>query len=361
MRDDIKEKLYYIWLSQLYGFGPITINNLIKNYGNPFKLYNMDKDELNAIRFLNKNQKKTILNNKDLSKALEIIKKCKEKDIGIITYDEYGEKLRNDKITPVLYYKGTINAELSSLTITGSTFCTDYGRRVLDDLIQFTSINNINIISGFSRGIEAYAHGICINKGGKTYAFLCNGIDICYPKEHLKLYSKIIENGALLSQFPPGEKPKKYNIFKRNLLMCQCSEKIIIIEAGAESRVLDLADNALAMGKEVYAVPGDIFNPNSKGTNNLLSRGAKIYQGYKELYPNYKDKAIQIKILQKTDKKSVTTKEQGIINYLSKSIATIDEIAINASLSTEKVAELLCIMEIEGAVKQVVGGRWMTI
>lgn len=138
-----------------------------------------------------------------------------------------------------------------------------------------------------AKGIDSYAHIACINKGGYTIAFLGCGVDVVYPKEHLKLMEKIIETGLVISEYPPGTKPDANNFPKRNRLISAFSKKLLVAEATEDSGSLITAEYARKYGRKVFAVPNNIFSTESKGCNNLILNGATIYISQNQLLQGY--------------------------------------------------------------------------
>jgi DNA processing protein len=217
------------------------------------------------------------------------MKNCRRNSISILTFDDklYPEEVRKLRKSPVvLYYKGTLKNECIGIGITGSRTCTEYGKRVAVEAAEFLASKNITLISGMAKGIDCYAHSACLNKGGYTIAVIGNGIDICYPKENEKLMDKIIERGAVVSQFPPATPPTKFNLPKRNYLLSGWSEKILIAEAGEKCGSMQTAVLALEHGREVLAVPNSIYSKGSEGTNSLIESGCKIYLRPHQLVPD---------------------------------------------------------------------------
>ena len=125
-----------------------------------------------------------------------------------------------------------------------------------------------------AKGIDTFAHESCLDNESYTCAVLGSGLDIIYPKQNLKIFNKIVEKGAVISEFVPGTPPYAYNFPQRNRIISALSDIIIVVEAGEKSGSLITANLALEQGKDVMAVPGSIFSYESKGTNKLIKDGA---------------------------------------------------------------------------------------
>ena len=163
------------------------------------------------------------------------------------------------------------------MAIVGSRRCSDYGKNITIELAENLSSKQIPIISRMAKGIDSYAHTISLHNNNYTIAVLGTNVDICYPSEHLTLMNKIIENGAVISQFEPGITDVKQNFIKRNELIAMLSDKIVVVEVSKDSGSLFIAKYGIKYEKEVFTVPGNINNKLSVGTNLLIKEWIKPY------------------------------------------------------------------------------------
>lgn len=198
----------------------------------------------------------------------------------------YPEKLKNIYNPPkVLYVLG--NEKIlneTTIAIVGSRDCTKYGAQNAYKFAYEISKRNIGVISGFARGIDAYAHKGALLEKGKTIAVLGCGLDIIYPSENFELYKKIVQvGGAIITEYPLGTKPEKYHFPERNRIISGLAEKILVIEAKERSGALITVDYALEQGKDVYAIPGNITNINSIGTNEIIKEGAFLVTNIQDI------------------------------------------------------------------------------
>lgn len=207
--------------------------------------------------------------------------------------ERYPNKLRNIYDPPKkLYVLG--NGEIlknKGIAIVGSRKATDYGKKVTLKISTELVNKEINIISGLAIGIDSYAHmGALIASGkGKTIAVLGSGIDEIYPKENTELARKIIQTGGcIVSEYPLGTKPNKINFPQRNRIISGLSDGVVVVEATKSSGSLITAEFGMEQGREIFAVPGNIFNPASEGTNELIRDGATIVLSSKEIIEEIK-------------------------------------------------------------------------
>jgi len=259
--------------------------------------------------------------------------------------------------------------------IVGARRCTTYGRQVVKEAAEYLASKGIDVISGMAKGIDGYAHTACLKAGGYTLAFLGSGIDVCYPKEHNELMENIIQNGAIISQFPPGTKPKPEYFPKRNALISAWSEKLLVVEAGQNSGSLITAQYTKELGREVLAVPNLIHSQTGKGTNRLIFEGAKIYLGPNQLLLDNKevfqveDKDIELNQDNKYVKPKATEiansqlsdVEKKVIDIISNNSKTIEELSQLISMNQLELLECLSILELEGIIETLPGGKFIEV
>ena len=212
-----------------------------------------------------------------------------ENNIEIINIHDksYPDKLKVIYDPPiVLYIKGNKNIlNEKAMAIVGCRLCTKYGENIANKLAYNLSLNNINVISGLARGIDSCAHKGTLKTNGKTIAVVGCGLDRVYPTENKTLFNEIINNnGAIISEYIIGTKPLAKNFPRRNRIISGLSDGVIVVEAREKSGTLITVDFALEQGKNIYAVPGNIDNPNSYGTNDLIKQGAKIITNFQDIY-----------------------------------------------------------------------------
>lgn len=191
----------------------------------------------------------------------------------------YPERLKALSRMPAgLYVKGTLPKEdIPAVAIAGARMCSAYGRQQAFAYAKVLAEHGIQIISGLAYGIDASAHEGALAGGGKTFAVLGCGVDICYPKENYPLYRQILsKGGGVLSEFPMGSAPEAWHFPVRNRIISGLSDAVLIVEAKERSGSLITADYALEQGKSVFALPGRVGDSLSKGCNYLLYQGAGV-------------------------------------------------------------------------------------
>ncbi|SEB07757.1 DNA processing protein [Pseudobutyrivibrio sp. ACV-2] len=235
------EIVYWIWLTTIPYVGIKSQHILLMQFDNPRKVYEASMEGLSKTGIGTK-RCTSIMNSKSLDSAIRIIEDCKKKGISIITCRDvfYTDKyIRDDNLPILLYCKGDIeNVVCSSYSIgvIGARRCTQKDKAECIKFISEISImDNPTIISGAAKGIDGYAHTAAIKNGLKTIAFVGNGLDIYYPKEHTGLIDEISQNGVVISQFPPGTPPLRYHFPMRNRLIAAWSDELKVFGAGRNS------------------------------------------------------------------------------------------------------------------------------
>lgn len=255
----------------------------------------------------------------------------------------YPKKL-NDlfKVPDKIYYRGDINLKPISIGIVGTRKATEYGKNIVKYIVQNLKSYNLSIISGLAFGIDSYAHLYSTKFNLHSVAVLPGNIHEIYPKTNSNLAKRILKNGALVSEYPDNEMHKS-NFLERNRIIAALSDVLIVVEAGRRSGSINTASHALELNREVMAVPGNIFNHYSIGTNNLIKMGAHPFTQIKDLLQlinvEPQDDELHFKSIEHRDL-YMSIKEHGGL--------TVDQIIKLTNLSHGKVIILLTELELEG-------------
>jgi len=281
MTDFVNPSKYFNAFNLIGNIGPITFKKLL-NYFNSLEI--AWKSEINEFYKAGLNQSTIEQIKKQrprINPDYEMERLEKEK-IDIITIqDKSYPKLLKEIYAPpaILYIKGNFepNDEFS-LGIVGTRNFSDYGRHITPIITSELCKSNITIISGLAKGIDTIAHKTAIENNGRTIAVLGSGIDTnsIYPTINKYLAEKIIENGAVISEFPINTMPLPQNFPQRNRIVSGLSLGVLVIEAPEKSGSMITARNALEQNRDVFAIPGNIISNNSSGPNKLIKMGAKL-------------------------------------------------------------------------------------
>lgn len=261
------------------GLGRRRIAALVKLWGSARAVFEADAASLAATGICTPKAIDNYITNRDRNLPQRLDYFCQQNGVRLISiYDvDYPESLRQIADAPlVLYVKGELPQCSYAFSIVGSRNCTEYGLRVASMFAAMLTRNGIPIISGGARGIDTAAHKACLQVGGKTVAVLGCGLDVVYPSENKALFNSIIRNGALVTEYPPGVQPLANNFPARNRIIVGLSQAILVAEAGKRSGAVITANIAADEGREVYCVPGNIFDGSSIGCHELIRNGAKL-------------------------------------------------------------------------------------
>lgn len=266
-----------IWFNEL-NIKNTTKKTIIENYNSAEEFF-FDIDSSNKLEFFDKKTNIDMIELYRNGYIDDLINNMKSEDIKYITFynKEYPNGLKEINTAPfLLYYKGDIGLinNNKNVAIVGARKTTSYGINVASEITKGLVLNGINIISGLAEGVDAIAHNTAIKNNGYTCGIIGTGIDIVYPRCNSLLYKNILKNGCIISEFRPKTKPLAHNFPIRNRIISGISDVIVVVEAREKSGALITAGFAGDMGKDVVAVPGSIFSPMSRGTNNLIVDGA---------------------------------------------------------------------------------------
>ena len=258
----------------------------------------------------------------------------------------FPERLREIPESPgCIYLKGRLPDPVEmTVGIIGARDGTEYGKKVARTLAKELSEYGISIISGMAYGIDTAAHEGALLGGGKTYAVLGCGVDICYPAINKKLYSKIQEEGGIISEYPEGSPPLPHHFVARNRLIAGLSDILIVVEAKERSGTFITVDRALEQGKQVFVVPGRITDPLSRGCNRLLMEGASLCLSKEDILSCFSIEAGK----DNEKKPNLKGEEKRIYNALDLEGKHIDALYKELGIPLQSLYSVLVKMEIEG-------------
>ncbi len=249
---------------------------------------------------------------------------------------------------PDLYYIGRKELlKKRGIAIVGSRRCSEYGKNVAMKIAKSACMNGFTVISGMAIGIDNFAHQGALKIGGDTIAVLGNGTDICYPRQHKKLYETIADNGLIISELPDGTEPMPYNFPLRNRIIAGIAEAVVVVEARMGSGSLITAELADSQNKPVFAVPGNITSQYSLGTNKLIVEGAQTVAVIDDIF-NYL--GVSPKVTE--EELGELGEDERQIYELVKASGEMPQDLICAKLGKDpmQVASILSVLEIKGFV-----------
>ncbi len=275
---------------------------------------------------------------------------------------DFPSRLREVYLSPfVLYYKGKLPLEHSpTIGIIGSRNCSVYGEETAKEFAASLADAGIQVISGMARGIDGSAQRSAVKRKGSSYAVLGSGVDVCYPSEYKALYEELYCFGGVMSEELPGTPPFSYNFPKRNRIIAGLSDALLVVEAKEKSGSLITVSYALEQGKEIYAVPGRIYDHLADGTNQLIQDGAFLVREPEDILHNFCRESSEIFMnSKKNEKLSLETKEKIVYACLSLQPKHMEQISIETKLPLVELYGLLFEMEQKKYISQPIKNYYM--
>ena len=287
----MEQMVYWLWLSLSCTPGSATFHSLWEKFSSPLQIWQADEHALKKC-IGSRSKDLTALADKDLAPARELLAFCTKRKIGIVPFDDprYPQSLRQIETPPVLlYYRGVFPDCSSALwiSVVGTRRMSDYGKRNAFSISSDLARAGATVVSGMAFGIDSVAAAGAIHVGRPTVAVLGCGIDICYPKQSLTLARRIVQDGCILTKYPPGTPPNGHHFPVRNRIISGLSVATVVIEGRERSGAVITARHAKEQGRDVYALPGSVDSPLSAATTVLLRNGAKPLSRADDLVRDY--------------------------------------------------------------------------
>ena len=246
-----------------------------------------------------------------------------------------------------------------SVAIVGARSCSEYGRRTAREFGRALAAAGVQVISGMALGIDSCAHEGALEAGGRTFAVLGCGADVCYPVSKMTIYRKIISTGGVISEFEPGAPAIDWHFPIRNRIISALADAVIVVEARKKSGSLITANYALEQNKTVYAVPGRISESTAMGTNDLLGQGAIPAVSPEQIL---KDLGIRTGTGGKGSKADIpglSKTERKICHCISSDPKTLQDLSAEGNVSLKEAAAAITALLIAGLVSECMPGRYI--
>jgi DNA processing protein len=358
----LTETKYWLGFNLVSGIGPVRFKMLLEHFGDPGAAWRASDAELQSAG-LDRRSIESLVEARGRLDLDEEMARVRAEGAQIITWSDKRYPPRLSQIhnsPPVLYVKGEIEPQDEwAVAVVGTRSGTRYGRQMVEEIAGDLGRSGITVVSGLARGIDSLAHRAALRAGGRTIAVLGCGIDVVYPHEHRDLARNVIERGALVTEYPLGTKPEAGNFPPRNRIISGLSLGVFVVEAGKRSGALITADYALEQGREVFALPGNVNNRKSEGTNRLIQEGAaklvmSVQDILEELNLTLVERQQEIRTMVPADEN-----EARILEHISTEPVHVDEIGQKTDLPISEVTSTLAMMELKGMVRQVGGMNYV--
>lgn len=345
---------YYLGFNLVRGVGPIRLQHLLERCGSIEAAWHASTADLHTAG-LDRKTAASLVATREATDLDALLKQIARQQIDLVTLadDHYPRLLREiPAAPPLLYLRGALEpVDEWSIAVVGTRSPTSYGKEVTRQIVGELARRGIVIVSGLATGVDTVAHTAALEAGGRTIAVLGNGVNTIYPERNHNLGLQISEAGALISDYPLGTKPHAANFPPRNRIISGLSLGVLVIEAREQSGALITVDFAAEQGRDVFAVPGSIFNSTSRGPHNLIRNGAGLVSSADDLL-----EALNMQMAQAHQQVAVELlledpTEAAVMGQLSGEPQHIDSISRACDLPANIVAATLTVLELKGFVR----------
>jgi DNA processing protein len=367
---DLKEAL--VALNMIENVGPIRVRQLLEMFNDAPSIFKASKDQLLRARGIGEETADSIVRWEERIDLSAEIKRVQDYGCSILTQGDeaYPSLLREIYDPPiVLYVKGQLSAkDRNGVAIVGSRQTTHYGLEVARKLSYQLAYVGVTVVSGGARGIDTAAHQGALAAKGRTVAVLGTGINLIFPPENKELYERIASNGAVITQFPFNRQADKQSFPIRNRIVAGMTLGTVVVEANLTSGALITANFANEYGRQVFAVPGRIDSPRSKGCHELIKRGAKLCEAAEDILSEFE-------YLFPPSNKPAAANETGVLPAIALSDSeqkaydclntedetSIDDVIRESGLPASAVSVALLGLEMKRLIKQLPGKMFLKL
>ncbi len=370
--NELSNEPYWLFFAGIEGIAEATMRKLTGYFGGIRETYEASESELLASGILNADSLEHVIIGRrdyDLSGEYDDLA---GRGIGFVSMEhpDYPGRLKDIPDAPfALFYRGELpSSDSPAVAIVGSRGCTPYGREMCLRFAEEFGRLGIDVISGMAAGIDGYAHRGAMNGGGRTYAVLGCGVDICYPATNMDIFERLPSQGGIISEYYPGMPPIAGNFPKRNRIISGLADGILVVEARSRSGTGITVEMGLEQGRDIYAIPGRIGDKLSDGCNRLIRQGARLVTSPEDVIAELANRYGYLvepeanRDKRKKDKRlrGLTYDQVRVFRMLDISPKTTAQIALGTGLDFSEIMSALTILELKGIAKNTGDGRFMT-
>lgn len=361
---------YLLALSLTKGLGPVSVKNLIAYCGSVKSVFSAPKGKLMRAPGIGEHAVSLVKASQELERAERELVYCHKHGIEVLSYlDEgYPNALKYIHDAPlILFKKGRVSLNAQpNIAIVGTRKATDYGKEMATDFARFFAEKGINVVSGLAYGIDITAHRAALNADGITTAVLGHGLDTIYPATHSRRAREMQDKGGLLTEYLTGIGPDAPHFPARNRIVSGLCKAVLVIEAGERGGALITAKMAFEQDRLVYALPGRVGDPFSKGCNNLIRDNiARLVSSPEEVlddldiqWQHHEDQTEQLELALSPPSMPLSSEEAKILNFLGQGEAIFDHISQHTGIPAHKLNPILLTMEFKELLRQMPGKKF---
>lgn len=357
----LPQTAWWVAMKQVSQIGPGRIRTLLEHFGSIRAAWEAPSHELRST--LDSRTANEIIAARDHLNVEELWERSTRNGVDVVCWedDAYPALLREIPAPPpVLYVRGQLlETDAVAVAIVGTRRATAYGRdityRIAFDLAQA----GVTIISGLALGVDGVAHRAALEAGGRTIAVLGSGIDVIYPGEHRDLAKRISEQGAIISDYPPGTKPDRFNFPPRNRVISGLSLGVVVTEAPDRSGALLTVNFAAEQGRDAFAVPGPVHAASSAGCLRIIREGATMIRSADDILEDLHIRRTSTPDEPVQSRLPISAEDHQLLSHLTGQPQHIDDIAEKASRPVPAVSGHLMMLELQGLVRSTGGGHYI--
>lgn len=359
-----QELLDYLQLALTSGVGPHLLRRLLRQLGPPAAVLSASPQELSQVEGVGVALARRMRGSESQERAAHTLELCEQQAIQILTplAPEYPRLIAEIPSPPnLLFVRGELRkTDALAVAIVGTRGASQYGRAQAERFARSLARAGLAIVSGLARGIDAAAHRGALEAEGRSVAVLCNGVAEVYPPQHEELGQAIASSGALVSEMPPGTKPKKGMFPQRNRIISGLTLGTLVIEAAERSGALITARLAGEQGREVFALPGLVSAPNSRGCHQLIRDGAVLVQDPEDVLDALGPLVEEIEIapeqtVRHAAELQLNEQENAVLQAVGVEPTDINAIVVASGLPVPRVLSTLSVLEMRRLVRRVSG------
>jgi len=361
---EVDEIALWIALNQIQGLGNIGICQLLARFGSPEDIFSASINQLHEV--VDKEISQKINKGVDIEVIKPTLDWLKKDKAHFVTLADtaYPQRLLEISNPPaILYAIGDLHwLNHPSVAMVGSRSATPQGEKNAEDFAQSLCDQNLCVISGMALGIDGAAHRGALKSNGATIAVVGTGLDIVYPARHRDLAHKIAERGLIISEFPLGTPSKAQNFPRRNRIISGLSLGCLVVEANIDSGSLITARLAAEQGREVFAIPGSIHSPVSKGCHQLIKQGAKLVENTTDILEELRNLLSEHSPIGPLAHSGQTAAEPNkLLDSMGFDAINFESLLAISGLTTETLSAMLMMLELEGKITIIKGGKYQRL
>ncbi len=348
---------YWVGFNKVPGIGAARLRALFDYFGDLEVAWNAPTHDLQQAGL----DRRSLANLLKAREGLDLdaeLERLERGGVQVLTWDDadYPPNLRQAyNAPPILYVRGRLETRDEwSVAVVGTRRASVYGKEAARMICTGMAQAGVTVVSGLARGIDTVAHRACLDAGGRTIAVLGCGVDVIYPQQNARLTGEIVERGALVTEYALGTRPDARNFPPRNRIISGLTLGTVVVEGDRGSGALITAGFAAEQGREVFAVPGNVFARTSRGTNYLIQQGAKmvcqVSDVLEELNLTMVSEQAQARAVMPENET-----EALLLGHLSAEPTHVDDLGRAVELPIAQVTSTLALMELKGMIRQVGG------